>query len=118
MNIYFVRFSTILIATVISHSAFAEDHIIVQKDKAFYLETPNGSLKPAQKLNIQQGDNVIFKNEDKISHNVYSKDGANEFEIPKQAPKSEKSVAFDAVGQMSVRCAIHPRMKLNISVQK
>jgi plastocyanin len=32
-------------------------------------------------------------------------------------PGEEKSIVFDEAGSATVRCAIHPKMKLNLNVK-
>jgi len=41
-----------------------------------------------------------------------------EFEIHRQAPGEKSSVVFAKEGVVEVRCSIHPRMKLTVTVKK
>lgn len=99
-------------------SAYAEEIKLLQKNKKFYLKTSDGKIKKIKKLEINKGDKVTFINTDNISHNVYAKGKVADFEIAKQAPGASNSVVFDTAGKTRVRCAIHPRMKINIKVNE
>lgn len=97
-------------------SAFAADHTIIQKDKKFFHKNAAGELKTIKNLEIKKGDNIVFINEDKIAHNVYGKGGSFKFEIPKQVTGQKDTIGFSETGKTKIRCAIHPRMKLNVKV--
>jgi plastocyanin len=88
--------------------AAAGDHVIVQKDKQFSQTT----------IKIKKGDSISFKNEEKdITHNVFSLGPKNEFELKVQAPGTSSTVSFKDAGTTSIECAIHPAMKLNVTVE-
>jgi plastocyanin len=104
-----MRLSAFFITTalLISTGAAAEDHAIVQKDKSFSQE----------EITVKAGDTITFDNQDAVTHNIYSKDAGNEFEFAKQDPGQKQTVTLKTPGQVKVRCAIHPKMKLLITVQ-
>lgn len=87
--------------------AFSADHIIEEKDKDF----------SQKEITIKVGDTVTFENKDNISHNVFSKDEANTFEIAKQDPGEKNTVPFNKEGKVKVKCAIHPKMKMTVDVK-
>ena len=68
------------------------------------------------------GDVIKFKNEDEITHNVYSITSGNEFEIKVQKPGETGTVEINPKnhrkGKMEVECAIHPNMKLLVNIKK
>ena len=84
----------------------AEDHVIVQRDKSF--------SQPA--LTLRAGDRIVFKNEDTVSHNVFSRSPGAQFEVRAQLPGQQTPVAFETPGVAEVRCAIHPGMRLQVTV--
>jgi plastocyanin len=94
-----------LIAT--AHAALAGDLRIVQKDKRF----------SATKASIKTGDLVTFVNNDEAMHNVYSFTEGFTFDLGGQSPGEETTVRLSKPGVVDVRCAIHPKMKLQITVQ-
>jgi plastocyanin len=100
-----------LLLLLAATAAHAEDHLIIQKNKAF---EQNGVA--IEDLKVRAGDTLTFTNNDVVTHNIFSKDGANQFEIPKQEPGITATVTMKAPGDVNIRCAIHPKMKLHVIV--
>jgi plastocyanin len=89
-----------------SVTAYAAQKSISQKDKAFS-ET---------ELTIKVGDEIVFVNDDSITHNILSNSAGNTFNLGSQAPGVTVSYAFKNAGEVDVGCGIHPRMKLKVTV--
>jgi len=89
-----------------SVAAFAADHTISQKGRVFS-ET---------ELTVKKGENIVFVNDDNIAHNIMSTTAGNEFNLGSQAPGASSSVALSKAGEVAVVCAIHPRMKMTVTV--
>lgn len=87
--------------------ALAADHVITQNGKKF----------SERKLTIAAGDTVTFVNDDKTTHNVHSTTEGHQFDLGAQAPGDSYSSVFDQPGKVKVRCAIHPKMKLQVTVE-
>jgi plastocyanin len=85
-----------------------EKHVVTQKGKSFSVP----------ELHVKVGDTVAFKNDDDVSHNVFSVSKSQPFNTKMQTPGSEAAVIFTAEGTVEVRCAIHPGMKLTVQVEK
>jgi len=85
-----------------------EKHVISQKGKAF----------STTELHVKVGDTVEFKNDDDVSHNVFSVADVQSKNNKMQTPGAEASVTFASEGTVEVRCAIHPGMKVTIQVGK
>jgi len=99
---------TFALALGMASVAHAESHTLIQKDKHFDQAT----------IKIKKGDTIVFKNEEKdITHNVFSLGPTNAFELKTQAPGSSSEVKFDKPGTVDVECAIHPTMKLKVTVE-
>jgi plastocyanin len=88
--------------------AAAEEVIIGQKGKAF----------SKTEVTIKVGDTIVFDNDDEVAHNVFCKAEGCQFNTKGQAPASKFSQKFDKEGTFEVRCAIHPKMKLTVTVTK
>lgn len=86
---------------------YAAEHIITQKGKVFSQAA----------VTIRSGDSIIFKNEDKIIHNLFSRSNISNFNIM-QRPGEITPVSFDAAGKVEVRCVFHPAMKLLVTIQQ
>jgi plastocyanin len=86
----------------------ASDHQVVQTDRTF----------SQQEISIKAGDQIVFKNDDEVTHNVYSVTPGMAFDLKRQAPGASSSVPFPTVGTVEVECSIHPKMKLIVHVTK
>jgi plastocyanin len=67
-------------------------------------------------LSVKVGDTVTFINNDIYGHNVYSETKGAVFDIGLQEPGETLDVTFDEAVIAKVRCRIHPRMALQVSV--
>lgn len=88
--------------------ANAGETTVYQKDKAFAPGT----------VTVKVGDDVVFANEDSTTHNVMARSGANAFNLGALAPGKSGKVSFSEPGTVKVTCAIHPKMKMTIQVEK
>ncbi|HEY1088632.1 MAG TPA: plastocyanin/azurin family copper-binding protein [Archangium sp.] len=95
----------ICVLVFLAAGARAEDVVISQKDKTF---------APGE-ITVKKGDTLTFRNDDAVAHNVFSK-GAK-FNLKIQPPGEKTKVAFDEPGTHEVRCAIHPKMILKVTVK-
>jgi plastocyanin len=86
--------------------ALAADTTIYQKGKSF-------SVKD---VTLKKGDSLTFTNDDAVTHNVLSRSAGNEFNIGAQAPGASTPVKFDTAGAIDVICAIHPQMRMKVTV--
>lgn len=111
---------------LITPVAFAEVHTIVQTNQQFLNSQAEAKLEEIKKtpstsgpflvktLKIKVGDSVQFKNLDKMVHNVYGE----EFDLKAQGPGQQKAQRFEHEGHYKVKCAIHPKMKFDVEVEK
>ena len=86
--------------------ALAADTTVFQKGKTF-------SIK---EVTLKKGDSLTFTNDDTVTHNVLSRSSGNDFNIGAQAPGASTPVKFDTVGTIDVICAIHPQMRMKVTV--
>ena len=105
-----MRTQVLVIAALLAlgYPALAADVTVRQKNKAFSTQT----------VHVKPGENVVFANDDTVTHNVYSITKGLEFEIKTQEPGKMDSVRFDRQGVVLVECAIHPKMKLSVHVSQ
>jgi plastocyanin len=90
---------------VLAQGAPAEA-VIVQRDIDF-------DVKAAT---IRVGGQVVFVNEDRFGHNVFSETAGGEFDVGRQAPNTRIAVPFRRAGTFAVLCRIHPRMSMSVTV--
>ncbi len=88
-------------------AAAADTVTIDQKNKKFEKDD----------VTIKQGDSITFANSDPFTHNVYSQTPGMEFDLRTQRPGQSSTVTFDKVGTAVVECAIHPAMKMKVTVE-
>jgi len=91
-----------------SIAAFAAEHSIMQKGKTF----------SESNVTLKKGDSLLFVNDDTIHHNILSTTPGSEFNLGSQAPGASTPVTFNKAGEITVLCAIHPRMKLAVTVNE
>jgi plastocyanin len=96
------------IAAVAALAFGASSHTVQQKNKAFSAST----------LTVQPGEEVAFMNDDAVVHNVFSATPGFAFNLKTQAPGASAKITFDKEGTVDVRCAIHPAMKIAITVKR
>jgi plastocyanin len=87
--------------------ANAADHAVVQKAKAFSESV----------IEVSKGDKVVIKNEDDTAHHIMFKWGGKTISQKQEPGDTPFSFQFDEPGETVVRCAIHPKMVLNIKVK-
>jgi len=66
---------------------------------------------------IVVGETVDFPNNDKSWHNVYSKGGANDFDLGLYPPGKTRSKKFDKPGVSRILCNAHPNMEAFVVVK-
>ena len=87
-------------------AAFAAEHTIKQKGKMF----------SESAITVKKGEKVTFVNDDNVAHNIFSTSSGNDFNLGLLTPGNSASVAFDKAGNVDVICAIHPQMKMKVTV--
>ena len=80
---------------------------VFQKGKAF----------SERSVTIAAGEAIAFVNDDDNVHNVYSATEGHEFDLGAQRPGDVGEHVFPTPGEVQVRCAIHPRMRMSVTVE-
>jgi plastocyanin len=96
------------VAAALAAPAIAADHVVSQKDGAFSVST----------LKVKPGDEVTFKNDDKVFHNVFSLSKILPFDLGAYGSGQSKKVKVEQPGKVLVECAIHPNMSMVIDVSQ
>lgn len=97
----------LLTLMVTASAALAGEHTVSQAGKKF----------SERKMTVSVGDTITFLNDDGTTHNVHSNTSGFEFDLGAQAPGTSQSHVFDQKGELKVRCAIHPKMKMTVVVE-
>jgi len=69
-------------------------------------------------LPIPVGSTVLFPNNDKVDHNVFSMSRTKQFNLGSYKPGESQTVVFDKPGIVEVRCDVHAEMAAYILVMK
>ena len=97
----------LVMITGLSAGALAATNLtITQKGRAF----------SSEEVTIKKGEALTFFNDDSVPHNIMSTSKGNEFNLGSQSPGSSTDVVFKEAGDVTVICAIHPRMKMAVKV--
>ncbi len=77
----------------------------------------NHLFDPAR-LTVKLGTTVHFTNAENVVHHVYAEAGAMSFDSGDIPPGGDFTIVFDKPGRVVVRCAIHPMMRAEITVEE
>jgi len=85
-----------------SDSNFINDKTVIvsQNDKKF---TPYIAVS-------QQGQNVHFRNQDDITHHIYSVSGKNRFDFKIKSGETKNDIKLNSIGEVAMGCNIHDWM--------
>ena len=101
-------FASVFLISSVFGSAFAADVSVDQSGQKF---SPDS-------LTIKSGDTVVFTNKDSMKHNINIVTPSGDSEDKGiQAPGEDLKTTLTAAGEYQVRCKIHPKMKMTITVQ-
>jgi plastocyanin len=107
MSLKIASIAAAAMLTVAVSAAHATEVVVDQQNKEFSQTS----------LHIKAGDSIKFVNKDELVHEVHSATDGYDFDLGAQKPGSETSHTFDKPGTVKVRCAIHPKMKLEVVVE-
>jgi plastocyanin len=85
----------------------AAERTIMQKGRSF----------SESAMTVKKGETLVFVNDDTIIHNIMSNTAGSEFNLGSQAPGATSSITLNNAGEVAIICAIHPRMKLAVTVE-
>ena len=87
--------------------ALAADHVVDQKDMTFF---------PAE-ITVAAGDTIKFTNSDRTAHHLWTKDNGVNLSSPSLKPGESYEFKFTKAGSYTIKCQIHPKMKLIVTVK-
>lgn len=107
------RFTTLLVA-VAAFSAGAANLVLAQAGETQVVQREITFVP--ERIEVKVGAAVVFVNDDRFGHNVYSETPGADFDIGRQPAGQRTPVVFKRAGTFEVRCRIHPKMKLDVVV--
>ena len=105
-RLHLVAFLASLLVGLVPADGAQDAHTIVQTGRAFH---------PSE-TTIGRGETLVFSNHDAFIHQIYVKSNVMSFDSDEQPPGQDVSVTFPANGTFEVRCHIHPKMSLIVTV--
>src|SRR3989337_4556608 len=90
----------VLVLIAMGSVASAAQHVIGQKGRLF---------RPGV-MTVKAGDTVTFKNDDTVTHHIYSSTKGHEFDLETTRPGQDVRRKFAAAGRVDIRCGLHPGM--------
>jgi plastocyanin len=103
---HYLAIAGVLLGAASATSATSQ-HMISQKGRLF---SPGA-------LSVKVGDTVVFKNDDTVTHHIYSSTKGHEFNLATAPPGQDVSHALAKKGRVDVRCGLHPGMRMVVTVQ-
>src|SRR5260221_181679 len=95
------------VLTAVSASSLAGDTVkISQRGRKFIPDT----------LRETRGTLVRLENDDRVTHHVFVDQPGMKFDSAEQAVGKTVMLRFEHEGTFAVRCAIHPMMRLDVTV--
>ena len=104
--IRFVSRLALMMLVLGTAQAAAENHHISQKNRTF----------APKELNVTAGDTIEFANDDDFIHQVHVDDKKFNFDSAESPPGNSVDIKFTTPGTYEVRCHIHPKMALKVTV--
>jgi len=100
-------------------ASFAVMALLASTAQAATLNVDQNNLKfSPNTLTVKAGDTVSYLNNDDVTHNINVIDAEGDPDDKGlQKPKQTITAKFDKPGEYQVRCAIHPKMKMTVTVQ-
>nr|WP_245198833.1 methylamine utilization protein [Jiella mangrovi] len=90
-------------------AAHGTSHVVVRQIKRNF---------DRSEVSLNVGEIIRFTNEDEFLHQIYVESKDFSFDSDEKGPGEELDVEFPVPGHFTVRCGIHPRMGLDVSVEK
>ena len=102
------KFLIVAILALIPLSVYAADTTVTQSHSTFDVDA----------VTVKVGDNIVFANKDDITHNIQiiTEDGDVD-DRGLQKTGEDIKVSFPKAGKFKVRCSVHPKMKMAVTVQ-
>ncbi len=88
-------------------NAIAAEVVVTQKGRKF----------SEKKIALSVGSSIKFVNDDDVTHNIHSTTKGHAFDVGAQKPGKSVVQKFTKAGKVKIRCAIHPKMKIKVTVK-
>lgn len=106
--------STLTKAIIISMIAFPAG-VVAQSSSVVTISQKQRTYAPGQ-VTIQSGDILRVINDDIFLHHAFVEDDRMSYDSGSMEEGETRDIQFSEPGEYQVRCAIHPKMKLDVTV--
>ena len=106
-----VALVALVVLLVTSAETRAAEELVTQRNLQFQQD---GAKVTA--LAIKPGDTLLFRNDDRFAHNVFSRTAGFEFDLGTMRTGASGARTFSQPGTLDVECALHPQMKFRLTV--
>jgi plastocyanin len=103
----------VVLAALVAVSGIVTEQVLAQAGAE--IRQRDIAFEP-DRIEIKVGDTLLFVNDDPFAHNVFSDSPAGPFDIGRQTIGTRTPVTFRRAGNVEVRCRIHPKMRLVVTV--
>ena len=93
---------------LLAFDAFAAETLVISQKKRMF--------NPGE-ITIHKGDTLHVVNDDQFTHQIYVDNPDFHFDSNESDPGNFIDVKFTATGRFDVLCHIHPKMRLQVTVQ-
>jgi plastocyanin len=85
---------------------------------ATIMVSQHGLIFNKTSVTLAKGDRIVFTNEDDVMHNIHIfGPGDDQKDLGLQRPGATLNYTFDKAGLYSVRCNIHPSVKMAVTAK-
>jgi len=85
--------------------------------ESFNLVTQKGRAFNPRAVEVKAGEQIVIENDDQYVHHVFVDNAQFKFDSGEQKIGQTVSIVFSRPGDYVVLCAIHPKMRLNVTVK-
>ena len=91
---------------------------IVGAQAAIITVVQRGLVFTKTSVSLNKGDRIVFTNEDDVIHNIHVfGPGDEDKDVGLQKPGATLAYGFEKPGAYTVRCNIHPSVKMSVTVK-
>lgn len=109
------RFTTIVLRALLGMCILAPASSALSKDAPAAISQKARRFTPAI-ASTRLSAPLTILNDDTFTHHIYYDDHGSRFDSGAQKPGQTVMLSFPEAGEYQVRCAIHPKMRLDVSV--
>jgi plastocyanin len=116
MTTHTTRRATLIKAALITLVAFPAGVLAQSKTDVVSISQKNRTYAP-EAVSLRAGQTLRIVNDDIFLHHAFVEDDKMEYDSGSMEEGETRDVRFDTPGSYQVKCAIHPKMRLDVTVE-